>query len=79
MNAAKKNTPKRTAEDAYVAAHLTATELLAKIQTQLQDLPAPQTTDQPIHWGHVGDVNHINELLQQVAEFLARRESRSSP
>jgi hypothetical protein len=36
-------------------------------------MPAPGNDDRPIHWGHVGDLNHVNALLQQIADFLDGR------
>lgn len=73
MTAPKKPAPKKTAEEAYVRAHGQATELVDAIYDRLQDLPAPGNDDRPIHWGHVGDLNHVNALLQQIADFLDRR------
>ena len=58
-------------EQAYVAAHLTATELLEEISGLVQDLPAPDD-DRPLHWGHVGDLQHINHQLLEVLVFLKR-------
>jgi len=67
------STPKKTtAEEAYVRAHVRATELVDAIYDRLQDLPAP-ACGHPIHWGHVGDLDHVNALLQQIADFLDRR------
>lgn len=63
---------KRTAEDAYITAHQTARELVERIGELLQDMPAPGDDDRPIHWGHVGDINHVNEKLLEVVVFLAR-------
>ncbi len=73
MTDPKTPAPKRTAEDAYVAAHLLARDLVERIGDLLQDLPAPGDDDHPIHWGHVGDVNHVNALLLEVAAFLDRQ------
>lgn len=63
---------KRTAEDAYITAHHTARELVEQIGELLLDLPAPDD-EHPIHWGHVGDINHVNALLSQVVTFLNRK------
>ncbi len=59
------------AEDAYVRAHATATELLDTLYDRIQDLPAPNG-EVPIHWGHVGDLNHVIARLLEIEVFLAR-------
>jgi hypothetical protein len=46
------------AEEAEVAR-----DLLDRISDLLQDMPAPGDDEYPIHWGHVGDINHVNALL----------------
>jgi hypothetical protein len=33
-------------------------------------MPAPGDDDHPIDWGHVGSINHVNDLLSQVVCFL---------
>jgi len=66
------NPKKPTAEDAYVLAHVRATELVDAIYDRLQDMPAP-ACGHAINWGHVGDLDHVNALLQQIADFLDRR------
>lgn len=63
-------TKKTTAEDAYLAAHAEACGLLDRIGELLGDMPAPGNDDHPIHWGHVGDANHVVELLREVVTFL---------
>jgi len=63
----------QTAEDAYIAAHHTACELVEQIGDLLFDMPAPGDDEHPIHWGHVGDINHVNALLSQVVTFLNRK------
>lgn len=68
----KNHSPKKTAEEAYVRAHVQATELVDAISDRLQDMPAPGC-GHAIHWGHVGDLNHVNALLKQIADFLNGR------
>ena len=65
-----KRKPNRNAEAAYENAHLVALGLLERIGDLLQDQPAPGNDDHPIHWGHVGNLAHVNDLLAQVAAFL---------
>ena len=65
-------TPKPTAEDAYVRTHMQATEQVDAIYDRLQDMPAP-ACGHAIHCGHVGDINHVNALLQQISDFLDGR------
>ncbi len=65
--------PKLQAEPAYESAHMVAQDLVARVGELLQDMPAPGNDDHPIHWGHVGDISHVNELLSQVIAFLERK------
>ncbi len=68
----KNHSLKKTAEEAYVRAHVRTIELVDAIYDRLQDMPAP-ACGHAIHWGHVGDLNHVNSLLQQIADLLDRR------
>lgn len=54
-----------TAEDAYIIRHAEALELLARLQEKVENMPAPDAT---IHWGHVGDVGHIVEKLEELLD-----------
>ena len=65
--AAKK--PKLLAEPAYENGHLVARDLAERLGELLADRPAPGG-EWPIHWGHVGDVAHVNALLAQAIAFL---------
>lgn len=69
MPTAKNPKPRLNAEAAYENAHLVARDLLERIGELLQDQPAPSENT---HWGHVGDITHVNELLSQVVNFLDR-------
>jgi hypothetical protein len=62
--------PKLTAEAAYENAHLVAQDLLERIRELLFDMPAPGSEEHPIHWGHVGDINEVNNRLSSVVAFL---------
>ena len=75
MEGRKNPKPKLTAEAAYENAHLVAQDLVERIRELLFDLPAPGNDEHPIHWGHVGDVTHVTDLLSQVVAFLERRDS----
>ena len=70
MNASQNKKPKLTAEAAYENAHIVAQDLVQRIGELLFDLPAPGTDDPPIHWGHVGDINEVNNRLSSVVAFL---------
>ena len=72
MEPRKTPKPKLTAEAAYENAHLVAQDLLERIRELLIDLPAPGNDDHPIHWGHVGDISHVNALLAETMTFLDR-------
>ena len=73
MNDRKK--PRLNAEAAYENAHLVAQDLVARIGELLFDMPAPGVEERPIHWGHVGDINHINTLLLEAVTFLDRKKA----
>ena len=63
----------KTAEEAYVYAHVKAQHLVTEIMGLLQDVPAPSETFQP-HWGHVGDMVEVARRLEAVAAFLNHTE-----
>ena len=65
-------TAKLTADAAYENSHLVTRNLLDRITDLLQDMPAPGNDEQRIHWGDVGDINHVNTLLLQVIQLLTR-------
>jgi hypothetical protein len=58
-------------ERAHVAAHAAAMANLDRLAELLGDHPAPETDDgRPIHWGHVGDLAHVNARLAELVRFL---------
>jgi hypothetical protein len=59
-------------EREYTAEHAKAIALLERIGNLLQDLPAPGNADQPIHYGHIGDLARVNYLLKEIETFLDR-------
>lgn len=67
--------PKLLAEPAYENGHLMARDMLERINELLQDMPAPGMEEHQIHWGHVGDIAQVNELLGRVVAFLEGRGS----
>ncbi|MEZ6099995.1 MAG: hypothetical protein R3E01_13585 [Pirellulaceae bacterium] len=66
--------PKLNAEAAYENAHLVAQDLVERINELLFDMPAPGDDEHPIHWGHVGDINEVNNRLSSVIAFLSGTE-----
>ena len=58
------------ADAAYENAHLVARDLLGRIGELLTDMPAPGDDQNPVNWGHVGSMSHVNELLSPVVCFL---------
>jgi len=72
MEARKNPKPKLNAEAAYENAHLVAQDLVERIRELLFDMPAPGNDDHPIHWGHVGDINHVSAILLEAVTFLDR-------
>lgn len=69
-NANRKKKPNLTAEAAYENAHLVAQDQLERIRELLFDLPAPGNDELPINWGHVGEMNEVNNRLGAVIAFL---------
>lgn len=67
---ARERKPNLKAEAAYENAHLVAQDLLERIKELLFDMPAPGDDEHPIHWGHVGDINHVNAQLSDLVAFL---------
>ena len=67
MNQPKK--PNIEAIAAYENAQLIARDLLSAIRELLDAMPRPDG-DEAIHWDHVGDLSHVNDLLSQAACFL---------
>jgi hypothetical protein len=60
---------KPTALDAYMAAHAEVLALIERIHEAIEnhdDAPAPEQ----VHWGHVGDIGRIREMLQAVSDCL---------
>ncbi len=66
--------PKMNAEAAYEKEHLVAQDLVARIGELLFDLPAPGDDEQPINWGHVGNLKEINHRLSAVIAFMTGTE-----
>ena len=63
-------TKTRTADDAYAAAHLAATEKVELLASLLADLPAPD--DARTNWGHVGNLNELNAKLDEALQWLTK-------
>lgn len=59
--------PRITAQSALENAHLVAQDQLARLREILQDYDAP---DEFTHWGHVGTLCHVNQLIAQAIEHL---------
>lgn len=62
--------PNLKAEAAYENAHLVAQDLIERLKELLFDMPAPGSDEHPIHWGHVGDITHVNAELSNLVAFL---------
>ena len=67
---ARDRKPNLKAEAAYENAHLVAQDLVERVKELLFDMPAPGDDEHPIHWGHVGDINEINNRLSHIIDFL---------
>jgi hypothetical protein len=57
-------------EIAYLNAHQRALDLIDRLRGLIEDRPAPGDDEHPINWGHVGDLGHANELLDETIAFL---------
>ena len=63
------NQTKRTAVDAYMAAHAEALALIERIQEAIENhdiSPAPEQ----INWSHVAEIGRTREMLQAVSDCL---------
>ncbi len=57
-------------ETAYVAEVLEARDLVGQLSELIDDLPHPETNDQKLHWGHVGNVTEVKNRLAQLVAFM---------
>lgn len=60
------------ARDAYTNERMVSLQLIRRLGELVSALPDDDT--HPRHWGHVGDVAHVNELLSKAVEFLDRKD-----
>jgi len=74
MNAHQNENQKPSVDEAYENAHLKAQALVQQISELLLEMPAPGDDDNPIHWGHVADVNEVINRLTEAFEHLAGTE-----
>jgi hypothetical protein len=44
--------------------------LLERVKELLFAMPAPGNEEHPIHWGHVGNITHVNGQLSELIAFL---------
>jgi hypothetical protein len=70
MTAHENKKPKLNAEATFENAHLVAQDLLEVIKELLFEMSAPGDDEDPIHWGHVGSINEVNQRLSAVVAFL---------
>jgi hypothetical protein len=54
--------------DTYESAHIEAAILIDGLRTGLCDTLAPESSG--IHWGHVGDLSRVIELLTEANKIL---------
>lgn len=60
-----RRTSNKDAQKAYRKKQEEITKLMVSIQRKLR-----RHTGESVHWGHVGDLGHVEELLSQIDEFL---------
>jgi len=65
MNDAKR----QKVQDAYIAKHTQATELLGTLQRIVEDMPAPDGETR-INWGDVGSLGYLCEQLGYLKEHF---------
>lgn len=58
------------ARKAYNDKQATIHSLVGKLQDELKK----HGEEEHIHWGHVGDLGHVQEQLQQIVQFLSNEE-----
>lgn len=59
-----------SAANAYKARQANISILLAALNDRLRD-HAQRATAEPRHWGHDGDLGHVQEQLEEITNFLA--------
>jgi hypothetical protein len=57
---------RHNADQAYIQRHANVVALLEKLNEHVQNLPAENNG----RWDTVGSLSHVQELLENVAEFL---------
>ncbi len=57
----------REVENAYAVKHIEASAAVHELSQLIEDVIAPSEST---HWGHVGDLARVNELLNQAVEIL---------
>ena len=62
-------TTKRTALEAYMAAHAEAIALIERIHEAIDNHDVSPAPDD-IHWGHVGDMVETRRQLQEISDRL---------
>ncbi|KAA5541904.1 hypothetical protein FYK55_17050 [Roseiconus nitratireducens] len=60
---------RQNVDDAYIARHARATELLGTLQRIVEDMPAPGGETR-INWGDVGSLGYLCEELEYLREHL---------
>jgi hypothetical protein len=63
------NAKRQKAEDAYIAKHAEALELLATLNRIVEDMPAPGSEER-INWGDVGSLGYLCEQLGYLKEHF---------
>jgi hypothetical protein len=60
---------KTTAADKYAANQADAAELIDELQAALQS-HMDATNPESVNWGHVGDIGHVIDILNQAIAAL---------
>jgi hypothetical protein len=61
------------AKQKYVEQLEAMREKLQKLQAVLDALTGDGTVSDKVHWGHVGDLQHMNEVLDEALRINLRR------
>jgi hypothetical protein len=61
------------AKEKYVEQLEAMREKLQRLQGMLDDVTGDGTVSDEVHWGHVGDLRHMNEILDEALQLNLRR------
>ena len=60
----------RESEQAYCTRRTVILAKLEAIQHHIYEVSDANEARTPAHWGHAGNMGHVNELLTEITDFL---------